>query len=504
MKLNILIGGKAGQGINTISEIVSEILVKQGYFVFNYRDYPSLIRGGHNFNILSISESNIGSSETLLDGIIALDENTIKVHKKNLKNTGFIVDNKGLEHVGMNLNLALAGSLTKILGINKEILITQVQERFNNKEVLSAVEKGFESQKKLFDLTKQKNTITLMSGSTAVAQGAINSHMSLYLAYPMTPATGVMHDLAAHQLEKNVMVFQPESEISVINMALGASFAGAKVMVGTSGGGFDLMTEGLSLQGQTEVPLVVYLASRPGPGTGLPTYSCQADLDIALRGGHGEFPRVVIAPGDPKECIEKTNEAFYLSQKFNALSILLSDKHLAESEFSFSGKPHPALQSKATRIFPGKTIVKVNGYEHDEKGNTTEDADIATTNAEKRLAKYNAIKTECKKFEMIKIHGKKNSKKLIVSWGSTKTVILDAIKDLDYKFLQVLYMKPLSDKLKEELEKAQTIILVEQNMTGQLGRLIREKTGIAIKNRILKTDGRPFTSDALQKEILKL
>ncbi|MBU1135936.1 MAG: 2-oxoacid:acceptor oxidoreductase family protein [Nanoarchaeota archaeon] len=501
MKLHILIGGKAGQGINKVSEIVSEILVSQGYFIFNYRDYPSLVRGGHNFNILGVSDKRIGSIESVLDIIICLDDKTLNIHKKQLKKDGIVISYEGFENLGRNLNIALAGCLIKILGIDKEILIKQIKKEFDNIETINSAEKGYQSQEKKFDLKKLNNKIQIMSGSTAVAKGAVNSGINLYLAYPMTPATGVMNELAKNQIKNNLMVFQPENEIAVVNAGLGASFSGAKVMVGTSGGGFDLMTEGLSLQGISEIPLVVYLASRPGPGTGVPTYSTQADLNIALKAGHGEFPRIVIAPGDPIEAIEKTNEAFYLSEKFNALSIILSDKHLAESEFSSDRKPNKIIPGNINRKIPGKEIVKASSYEHDEFGNTTESPEITKKNAELRLENYEKIKKETEKFEMIKIFGNKKSKNLIIGWGSTKTVILDAIEELDCKFLQVLYLKPMSNKIKKELENSNKVILVEQNLTGQLGRLIREKTGIKIENRILKYDSCPFNSDKLKKEI---
>jgi len=505
MRLNILIGGKAGQGINKISEIISNILVEQGYFTFNYRDYPSLIRGGHNFNILCVSDERVGSYKNKLDGIIAMDNNTIKVHENELKKGGFIITEKGFEDLGRNLNIAQAGALIKILGIDKELLINEIEEQFHSKEANEAAEKGYQSQKEKFSLKKLNNKISIMSGSQAVAQGAINSKIDLFLGYPMTPATGVLHELAGKQAEHGFMVFQPENEISVANAGLGASFSGAKTMVGTSGGGYDLMTEALSFQGQSEIPLVVYLASRPGPGTGVPTYTAQSDLDVALRGGHGEFPRVVIAPGDPTECIEKTNEAFYLAEKFGCLSIILSDKHLAESEFSSDRKPNKILKVEVKRKVPGETIVKASSYEHDKFGNTTESAEITKQGAERRIKKYQDIKEECKKFQMIKIFGNKNSKNLVIGWGSTKTVILDAIRGLDYKFLQVLYMKPISDEIEKEIQKAEKeggkVILVENNVTGQLGRLIREKSGIKIPNRILKYDARPFTSDGLREEM---
>jgi len=503
MKINILIGGKAGQGINKVSEIVSKILVDQGYFTFNYRDYPSLIRGGHNFNVLCVSDKRVGSYESELDIIVAMDEKTILLHKGSLKKSGIIIGSKSFEKLGRNLNIALAGVLIKLLGINKNILIEHVKKEFDNKETIDAAEKGFASQEKKFDFRKLNNKISIMTGSVGISQGAVNSEIDLYLSYPMTPSTGVMHDLASRQVENNLMVFQPENEIAAVNMGLGASFAGAKTMIGTSGGGYDLMTEGLSFQGMSEIPLVVYLSSRPGPGTGVPTYSSQADLNVALRGGHGESPRVVIAPGDPIECVEKTNEAFYLAEKFNTLSIILGDKHLAESEFSSDEKPNKIIPVKVNRKVPGESIVKASSYEHDKFGNTTESAEITKDNADKRIEKYKKIKEECKKFEMIKIHGKKNSKNLVIGWGSTKTVILDAIEREDFKFLQVLYMKPLSDEIKNEIQKAKKVILVEQNVTGQLGRLLREKTGLKIENKILKYDGRPFTCDELKERLMK-
>ncbi|MDD5193988.1 MAG: 2-oxoacid:acceptor oxidoreductase family protein [Candidatus Nanoarchaeia archaeon] len=514
MRFNILIGGRAGQGINKVSQIVSDILTKHGYFTFNYRDYPSLIRGGHNFNVLSISDKRVGSYESELDGIIAMDEKTLLLHKNELKKNGFIIDFKEFENLGRNLNIALAGALIKIFGIEKAILVERIKQEFNNKEALDAAEKGFNKKEKKFELKKLKNNIVRMSGSQGVAEGAVNSKIDLYLSYPMTPATAVMHELAAKQIENNLVVFQPENEIAVANAGLGASFAGAKTMIGSSGGGYDLMTEALSMQGISEIPLVVYLASRPGPGTGIPTYSTQADLDVALRGGHGEFPRIVIAPGDPIECIEKTNEAFYLSEKYGALSIILSDKHLAESEFSTDRKPNKILNLEIKRKIPGEGIVKASSYEHDEFGNTTEIPAIAKKNADDRTKKYEKIKEESEKFQMIKTYGNKNAKNLIIGWGSTKTAILDAIDSIDesienpskgnWKFLQVLYMKPMSDEIKKEIEKADKVILIEQNVTGQLGRLIREKTGIKIKNRILKYDGKPFASDELKNDLLKI
>jgi 2-oxoglutarate ferredoxin oxidoreductase subunit alpha len=505
MRLNIVFGGRAGQGINLISKIVSQVIIKHGYYTFNYRDYPSIIRGGHNFNVLSISDEKIESHESTLDGIVAMDDNTISVHKPNLNKSGFIIAPDKFLEFGMNLNIALAGALMKILGFDPKTLQEEIKSsiRKNTEDALKAAETGYASQEKKYSLHNTKKKLQILSGSQAIGIGAINSKIDMYIAYPMTPATPVLHFLSGQQEKNNFTVFQPEGEIAAVNMALGSSFAGARTMTGTSGGGFDLMTEALSLQGQSEIPLVVYLVARPGPATGIPTYTSQGDLNIALRSGHGEFPRVVIAPGTPKQTIEATNQAFHLSETHGVLSIVLTDKHLSESEFTMEGTPAPPIPVKIARKTPGEAVVKATSYEHDEFGNTTEDAKQAEKNGLARIQKYKEIKKAAKKFPMIEIHGNPKSKNLIVSWGSPTGAIKDAIKGLDVKFLQIIYAKPMSDEVKKHLEAAKNTMLIENNLTGQMGRLIREKTGISIKNRLLKFDGRPFHSDVLHKQIKK-
>jgi len=506
MKYNLLIGGQAGQGVNSISEIFTKVLINYGYYIFNYKDYPSLIRGGHNFNIVSFSDKPLASFESKFDGIIAVDNLTIKLHEKNLKKTGFILNSEKFQDLGKDINIALAGALLNTFGIDKKNVLKVIKNKFKTKECINIGEKGFDSEVTKYNLNKLNNKISLMSGSEGVAIGALNSDLNLYVAYPMTPATGVMNELAKIQnTKRDLLVFQAENEIAAVNASLGGSFAGANSMVGTSGGGFDLMSEGLSLQGMSEIPLVVYLASRAGPATGVPTYTSQADLNVALRAGHGEFPRIVVAPGDAYESILLTNQAIYLSNKYNILSIIFSDKHLAESQFSFSENIPKFLKIVKNRKIPfiNKEVIKATSYEHDKFGNTIEDPKTTIEGHDRRLKKYAELQKVCEEFEMVKIYGKKNSKNLIIAWGSTKGAIIDAIEDLDCKFLQVLYIKPLSKKIKKEMQNAKNIILVEGNSTGQLGRLLREKTGILIpkENRILKYDARPFVCNELKEEI---
>ena len=269
MKLSILIGGKAGQGINLVSGLVSQTLNHQGYFTFNYRDYPSIIRGGHNFNILTLSDKPILSHETTIDIIVSMDELTSTLHKSELNKGGIIIESAPYEKFGLNLNVALAGALMKILGFNHDVLIENIKanKSINNEKGIDAAQNGYDSQKIKYNLSSQKKKLSIMTGTKGIAIGAINSGIDLYMGYPMTPSSPLLHELAGLMEKKGHFVFQAENELSAVNSAIGASFTGAKVMTGSSGGGFDLMTEALSLQGATELPLVVHLAQRPGPAT---------------------------------------------------------------------------------------------------------------------------------------------------------------------------------------------------------------------------------------------
>ena len=491
MKISILIGGKAGQGPNILSQLVGEALVSHGYHVFYTRDYQSLIRGGHNFNTLTFSDEKVASNEGMVDILVCLDEKMGGIHKKDLKKTASILD-------GAHDNMYHAGGLFKILGLDFHLLEERLKKLKNYDENLKHAKQGYEENKDVFGLKPGKIKRDFMNGSQGVCRGAIKSGMDLYYAYPMTPATPLLFELAPKQHENNFVVLEMESEISVINAALGSSATGAKTMIGTSGGGFDLMTESLSMAGQAEITLVVYLAQRPGPGTGVATYTSQGDLKVALNSGHGEFQRIVLAPGDPKECEEKVSEAFYFSQKFKIPTIVLSDKHLAESFQTLERPPKITKSEKSTKL------IRYNSYEHTLTGESTEDAREISRGFESRAKKQKEINKEAEKFEMFKVHGKKTSKNIVIGWGSTKGAILDSIQGLDVKFLQILYLEPFA-KIEKEIEKAKKIIVIENNATSPLSDLIREKTGIKIeeKNKILRYDGRPFLSDELNLEIKK-
>ncbi len=490
MRLNILFGGKAGQGPNILTHILGQTLVKRGYYVFYSRDYQSLIRGGHNFNVLTASNEPVYSNDFEIDIIVALDENTKKIHEKELKKDGIILS-------GKYENMHFAGRVFKILGLDFELLKEELKKLRGFDNNLIEAERGYESGDRKIILNKtEKKGLYFINGSQGISDGAIKSGLDIYYAYPMTPATPVLSELAGKQNEENILVLELENEIAVVNAGIGSSIAGAKVMVGTSGGGFDLMTEGLSLCGGAEVPLVFYLAQRPGPSTGVATYTSQGDLKMALNAGHGEFPRMVVAPGDPKEAQELTSQAFYFSQKFKIPFIILSDKHLSESFYSLKEEPIITKSEKTTKL------IRYNSYEQDETGAATENADIIKKDILDRLKKKLEIEKEALKFEMYNVYGNKESKNVIVSWGSTKGAILDAIKCVNVCFLQIKYLEPFPKEVKKFLE-GKNLILVENNSTGQLADIIGEKIGVLIEDdeRILRFDGRPFLADELKKEI---
>ncbi|MFH1820795.1 MAG: 2-oxoacid:acceptor oxidoreductase subunit alpha [Candidatus Nealsonbacteria bacterium] len=535
MKKNILIGGAAGMGSAVTSHLIGKIFCQLGYFVFNYRDYPSLIRGGHNFNILTVSDEPVYSHEENYEVILALDQKTIDFHQANLVKGGLIINAEKfgpiLEKLGgpkILENDILIGYLFRHFGVDKEIIFKIADDQFGEKSALikKAIEEGYNATETKEKLVQREPGKYLISGNEAAGLGAVLSGADVYLAYPMTPATSVLHFLAKRQIENNMLAFQLESEIAVINAALGASFAGARVMVGTSGGGFALMTEALSLAGMAELPLVVYLSQRTAPSTGVPTYTAQSDLKFALNAGHGEFPKIVLAPGDAKETVQRTEEAFYLSAKYRAPVILLSDKHLGESDYSFDEledskvsserfilqNPDQAYKSYeitktgvSEKAVPGQDcLVRATSYEHDEYGYTKEEAEWSVKMNEERLRKMAAIELEVKKLNPIKVYGQ--GKKLIIGWGSTKGAILDSLSQLkDWRFLQISYLKPFpKEKVAEEIKKSSQVVLVENSLTGALADVITEQTGIFIKNKVLKYDARPFTVPYLVEKIKKI
>jgi len=548
-EISILVGGKAGDGIRQAGHVIARLLNRMGYRIFFYDDYPSLIRGGHNFSIIRAAEKGIAAHKETVDVIVALNQDGVNNHKHRLNTGGIILyDSKKADAEGLGFdfmeivkkfdgkpimrNTAAIGALAGVLDIKWSVL---------EKVIMDAVEKDVELNLKIardaYDQIEtpsksvpklDQNPLPLVSGNEAIALGAVKAGLNMYIAYPMTPASAILHYLAAHEDELKVVTVHPESEIGVALMALGAAYAGARAMVGTSGGGFALMTEALSLSGQSELPMVIVESQRPGPGTGVPTYTLQGDLNFVIHAGHGEFSRVVLAPGDADEAFYLTGLAMNLAWEFQIPTFVLSDKHLSESIFSFEADPDQVKPDKpllwnnpgeykryldtqngvSPLAFPGNpsAIVKATSYEHDESGITTEEPEAISRMQRKRLRKRKALEDALKKYETVNVYGNPDSKTALLCWGSTKGACMEVAEALDLKVVQPLILEPLPvAALKKSLSGADKIIDVEVNATGQLAKLIAGH-GFCIDHMILRFDGRPFTVDVLLdnvKEVLQ-
>ena len=543
-ELSILIGGKAGDGIRQAGQTLARLLNRIGYRIFFYDDYPSLIRGGHNFSIIRASKKKIQAHKEKVDLIVALNQDAVEKHKHRLNPGGVILyDSKKVEAQGVGVdfmglvkelegssimrNTAALGALAKMLNIEWEMLervITDTMDKkvdLNLKIAQSAyhqVEKAWMSVPKL-----DQKMLPLVSGNEAIALGAVQGGLNMYIAYPMTPASAILHYLAEHEDDLGVVTIHPESEIGVVLMALGAAYAGARTMVGTSGGGFALMTEALSLSGQGEIPIVFVVSQRPGPGTGVPTYTMQGDLSFVIHSGHGEFVKVVLAPGDAEEAFYLTGLAMNLAWKFQTPCFVLSDKHLSESIFSFDADPDkikpedPLLwdgQGEYKRYldtqngisplaFPGNpaAMVKATSYEHDEYGITTEESEQIVRMQRKRLRKKKTLEDELSRCEQVKVYGDPESKTVLLCWGSTKGACIEVAEELGLKVVQPLVLEPLPiEPLKKALSGADKIIDIEVNTTGQLAKHV-SAYGICIDDMILRFDARPFTVDVLLEKV---
>jgi 2-oxoglutarate/2-oxoacid ferredoxin oxidoreductase subunit alpha len=566
-RLNWKIGGEAGYGILTVGEIFSKTFVKGGYHVVAHPEYPSLIRGGHNTFQLRIDEECVRAPIQPVDILVALNAETIEMDLKEVIPGGVLLYDAKSFNVApqrediawcdvpltqlvtdvhlpkVAANVAAMGASVGLIGYELRLLNAAIQDVFGDKgekiveQNVIAAKLGHDYVKRSYPEPykgglrprKGPNRMTL-TGNDAICMGAFKAGMKFIAIYPMTPTHNIMTYIAAHAREYGVAMVQPEDEIAGINMAIGASFAGARSMVATSGGGFSLMVEGLGLAGATENPLVVVDGQRPGPSTGLATRTAQGDLRFCLHASQGDFFRVVIAPGDPEECFFETFRAFNLADALQTPVLILTDKHLGTS--IFTSEPFetdglnvdrgllltegevPADFSRyeatptgvSARTVPGVEggIFNSNSDEHDERGYFSEDGPVVAKLVDKRCRKFF---TAAALLDGIKYHGNGSSGTVLIGWGSTKGAILDAMDDLranddvELGFLQVLFMSPFPSQLVKERLKRKRVILIENNRGAQLGSLIKEHTQIRPDHTILRYDGRAFNADELYQKI---
>jgi len=551
--ITVKFAGPAGLGIKTGGQLLSQILVKHGLNFCDYNEYPSLVRGGHNTYQLTFSLDQVLAPFYQVDIFFSLSPKHWQSHLAEFsKNTLIFTeeDSKTLPKtsnflflpikelaakVGNPLvqNTLCLGVLAYLLNLDKKISHDVINQYLGKNAAINitAFDLAYDYAAKKFSqfvstkskaLTLLRSNSLICDGNEAFGWGFIKGGGTFYAAYPMTPATGVLHFLAQKQDEYKLTVVHPEDEIAAANLAAGAAFAGAKAATGTSGGGFALMNEAISFCAVAEIGMVYYLVSRPGPATGMPTWTSQGDLLHAVNSGHGEFPLVVLAPGDRQESFDFAVASLNLASQLQTPVIVLSDKFLGES--GSNNKDYSKIKPKiispeisdlktlpfsryflktktgiSPLSFPGTPNGQFlsNSYEHDESGFSTEDGQIATAMVKKRQQK---LVTAKKLVPKVNFFGNSKAKKLIISWGSTKGPIIEALKlinDEKYAFLQLTCLWPINPNLQHIINGFKDITVIEANSTGQLTTLLKSQFNFLPSRQLLKSVGRPFFPEEL-------
>lgn len=544
----ILVGGEAGQGLVTIGQLMAKALARAGYEVAVTQDYQSRIRGGHNTFVIRTGLDAFHAPSEKVDILVALNAETLALHKQQLTPGGIVLGDEALDTAGLNAlripfkklagkaaheNVVALGVMASALCKDIGHLEALLRETFGKKgqevvdqniAVLRAAYAWVRTQDYSFacmpPAPEDPGKPLLLTGNEAVALGALAAGCSFCSFYPMTPGSSVALTLAEQAKHMGTIVEQAEDEISAANMAVGAVCAGARAIVPTSGGGFALMVEAVSLAGMLETPVVFLVAMRPGPATGLPTRTEQADLNLVLYAGHGEFPRAVFAPGSVEECFYLTHRAFEMAEKYQSPVFVLTDQYLADSlqnaePFDFASLPEipaPLLAPEdpktykrfaltedgvSPRVIPGysEALVVSDSDEHTEDGKLTEDLDMRVKMVTKRLAKGVGLAEDA---VPPGFYGEDDAELLLVCWGSTLGAALEARELLEEsgKSAAVLHFSqvwPLNeDQFLPRLTAARLAVCVEGNATGQLARLIRQETGFRFANLVLRFDGLPI------------
>jgi len=548
--MNVVIAGAAGEGVQTVGDILAHTISAQGYAAFTWQEYESRIRGGQNSYSIRIGEKPQNAPLLPADVLLALNEGAVKKYEPLLKEEGTLLAQNQLrermiaipfveiaeEELGDKIyaDTIAAGALVGVLGIDLDTLKQVLVEKFRRKgnEVvesnLSAAEEGYRRATQgckdmcPWKLPRRGGRYYLISGNEAIPLAAAFAGCRFIAAYPMTPSTGIITYLAREEELLGVFAEQAEDEIAAVNMALGASYAGARAMTATSGGGFALMVEGVSLAGMTETPLVIVLAQRPGPATGLPTRTAQGELLFAINAGHGEFPKLVLAPSNPYDAFHKIVKAFNLADKYQMPVIVLTDHFLADSQFSVSdfdlGTAGPGFyladpqeirdykryrlteHGISPRLYPGQSehLVGVDSDEHDEEGHITEDLG-ATVRAmvQKRLAKIDGLKKEISLPEEISVN---DVDTVLVGWGSSRGALLECLSLLkqEGKKAGMIHFTELWPLPEFTFPEGKTYITVESNATGQLARLLRSEYDVSFQGTINRYDGLPLTGEYIR------
>lgn len=560
-EINFMVGGGAGQGVQSAGLLLAKALTRWGYHTFADQDYESRIRGGHNFFRVRASQAPVQAIAEPVDILIAFNKESIDLHRTEVVSGGAIVydgDNikdvtgtglvsvpaqKLAEAAGDKLmsNTVLLGAGLGLIGFDFDVLADVLRRFFSGEsgeKNVKAARTGFDHVLKGYpDAYARKLKAAsapqrlVLTGNDAMSLGAIAAGCKFMAAYPMTPTTSIMEYLSAKQKECGLVVVPAEDEIAAINMVVGAAYAGVRAMTATSGGGFCLMVEGLGLAGITETPCVIIEGQRAGPGIGLPTRTEQGDLEFILHAAHGEFPRAVLAPSTVEECFWLTVKAFNLADKYQMPVLVITDQHLASSYAAiempdlsglsvdrglmYDGKAEGVYKRHAytesgisPRAFPGRpgVLVVTDSDEHDEAGHLTEDAETRTKMMQKRMGKLYGARKE---IAPPHLYGSKRAENMLIGWGSTYGALREAADMLRKQgvSVDVLHFSELwpfpAEATADAMSNAQRTFVVEQNATGQLAHLIRRETGRAATASILRYDGRPFTPAGIVRAVEK-
>jgi 2-oxoglutarate ferredoxin oxidoreductase subunit alpha len=557
-EVSVVLCGEAGQGIQTVERLLTRVLKLAGLHVYGTKEYMSRVRGGSNSTEIRISSERRAAYTGRIDILIPLDADAIgHLQQQNrltdrtliigdrekVKAPGAIIDvpfSRIARETGgaIYANTVAVGLILGLLDVELDILTSYLGSFFARKDPaiieknVAAARRGYEAGRALagpggiaimLARHPEIRDEIIMSGADMIAAGALAGGCNFVAAYPMTPSTGVITFLSQHAGEFDLIAEQAEDEISAVNMAIGAWYAGGRALVATAGGGFALMVEGLSLAGMLESPLVVSVGMRPAPATGLPTRTEQGDLEHVLYAGHGEFPRIVLAPGNLEQAFELTRTAFDLADRFQSPVIILSDQYLVDSYYNM---PAPDLaggrvEQHVVRTTPGyrryavtsdgisprgvpgygEGLVALDSDEHDEDGHITESMEMRRRMVDKRLSKRAAIETAVVPPELI---GNDAYQTLVVAWGSNYANVREALAllgDDSVSFLHFSQVYPLHPAAAGYLRKAGRTVIIENNATAQFGKLVRLVTGHEFDHRVLKYDGLPFSVEEIAAQL---
>ena len=562
-EITIKVAGQAGQGLQTITWILMKALARRGSHLFAVQDFMSRVRGGHNFNQIRAGAGPFYSMVEKSHIIVALDRQSVEEHERELDMPGRLIYDPDLVHmearnkdflpVPMNkmarengnilyANSVAVGCVSALMDIALEEVEAIIKEQLSHKGE-ETLEGNIRSLRAGWDFILEKDLgkilsledgfgkagHLLLSGTDAIGLGAIQGGCRFISAYPMSPSTGVFSFISQRARRQGILSEQAEDEIASINMALGASAAGARAMTTTSGGGMALMAEGISLAGVAEIPVVILNAQRPGPATGLPTRTGQEDLAFTLHIGHGEFPRFIFAPGTAEEAFYTTIHAFNLAEKYQVPAFILADQHLVDSYQTLKAlnpdrvRPQSYIAGKQdlqngyarykiteSGVSPmayfnqGDFTFMVDSHEHAENGHITEDMEIRNRMVEKRLRKTAGMAGE---FGGPEFYGSSDAETVFLCWGSTYGAVREAVDALNNGknragMLHFNRVAPFPSQEAEELIRgARRIVNVEANATGQFRRLLRSETGICPHEDIFRYDGRPMTGEYVLREM---